>query len=97
MYGACGCACVRVLLQCQEKLGSWKNQKHYINYGSDVGEKWLITDITYFETSVCLCRDFDMALAIFSPFFGHPGYFLLLNPVLAICFFSKISSRLPPP
>ena len=54
-------------------------------------EKELITDITYLETSVCLCRDCDMILVIFSFLWSS---WLFYCQTLSWLFFFKTS---PPP
>ena len=62
-----------------------KNQENCINYGREVEEKGL----TYLETYVCLCRDFDMLLAIFS-FLWSPWLFFMDKPSPDYFVFQKI-------
>ena len=81
------CKCVIII---PRKNRGLKKSRDLHNYGSEVEEKGLITDITYLETSFCLCRDFDMVLAIFSfRTLVVLAIFLLLNPVLIFFFFFK--------
>ena len=85
---ACVCVCVIIILREYYKRHE-KNQKNCINYGSEVEEN----DITYLETSVCLCRDFDMVLAIFFLSLFVLAIFFIAKPRPG--YFFKISSRPP--
>ena len=87
------CKCVIII---PRKNRGLKKSRDLHNYGSEVEEKGLITDITYLETSFCLCRDFDMVLAIFSfKILVILAIFFIAEPCPDFFFFFQKISPLP--